>query len=93
MFSPPFSLPYQETNEENFLFDSSSDLWIPSSDCTSPACLGRKSYNSTASTSSNLVQGASLSILYGDGSSTSGLVYTDTVTGSFLLIQFFMRRY
>lgn len=57
-------------------FDTgSSDLWMPASSCSS--CTGNKYDPSKSSTSKNL--GRSFSISYGDGSTTAGTVYTDTV--------------
>ncbi|GAA5824270.1 hypothetical protein JCM3770_004381, partial [Rhodotorula araucariae] len=62
-------------------FDTgSSDLWVPSVTCTSAACNPHKKYDASRSSTSKAVSGKSLSITYGDGSSTRGTVYTDTVT-------------
>jgi cathepsin D len=57
----------------------SSDLWVLSSSCTSSTCRSKKEYNaSTSSTSSK--QSGNFSIVYGDGSTVSGPIYTDSVT-------------
>ncbi|TFK91850.1 acid protease [Polyporus arcularius HHB13444] len=59
-------------------FDTgSSDLWVPSSSCKS--CGKHNKYNPSKSSQSTKQQG-SFSISYGDGSSSSGTPYTDTVT-------------
>lgn len=58
-------------------FDTgSSDLWVESTSCSS--CSGAEYNPSASSTSSD--QGRTFTISYGDGSQTSGEVYTDTVT-------------
>jgi len=55
----------------------SSDLWVPSSACTS--CGSKHSYNPSASSTSQQ-QSGNFTIQYGDGSTASGPIYTDTVT-------------
>ncbi|CCO34826.1 hypothetical protein BN14_08935 [Rhizoctonia solani AG-1 IB] len=61
-------------------FDTgSSDLWIPSSACTSERCSGKNTYDASKSTSSKLQEGV-FDIKYGDGSGVSGPVYEDIVT-------------
>ena len=70
------------SNKQSFLIDfdtGSSDLWVPSINCTSSVCNGKHKYNATASTTS-VHKSGKFSILYGDGSSVSGPVYTDTVS-------------
>lgn len=57
----------------------SSDLWVPSVSCTSIICSGKTKYNPASSATSARKPGA-FSIAYGDGSTVSGPVYTDTVT-------------
>ncbi|GAA6040058.1 hypothetical protein JCM8097_004759 [Rhodosporidiobolus ruineniae] len=62
-------------------FDTgSADLWVPSSSCTSAACNAHTKYDPSSSSTSAKVAGKKLSITYGDGSSTSGDVYSDTVS-------------
>ncbi|EIW51548.1 acid protease [Trametes versicolor FP-101664 SS1] len=62
----------------NVDFDTgSADLWVPSSSCSS--CKGHKQYNPSRSSTSQSERG-SFSIEYGDGSTASGSVFTDTVT-------------
>ncbi|KZT72180.1 acid protease [Daedalea quercina L-15889] len=66
----------------NFLIDfdtGSSDLWVPSTNCTSVACVSKSKYIAAASSTSH-EQGGNFSIHYGDGSTVSGPVFTDTVT-------------
>ncbi|KAF5332883.1 hypothetical protein D9758_017498 [Tetrapyrgos nigripes] len=70
------------TPGQKFLIDfdtGSSDLWIPSSSCSSSTCSSKSKYKSSASSSSKKESG-SFSIQYGDGSTVSGPVFEDTVT-------------
>ena len=70
------------SNKQTFLIDfdtGSSDLWVPSTECTSKPCEGKHKYNAAAS-SSSVHKPGTFSIQYGDGSSVSGPVYTDTVS-------------
>ncbi|KAJ3748858.1 acid protease [Lentinula detonsa] len=61
-------------------FDTgSSDLWIPSSSCTSTTCSQKSTYDSSSSSTSSKKSGT-FSIQYGDGSTVSGPVFSDTVT-------------
>ncbi|KAI0663088.1 protease [Cubamyces menziesii] len=61
-------------------FDTgSSDLWIPSSSCNTCQGAGKALYDASKSSTSALKDGT-FEIEYGDGSSTSGPIYTDTVT-------------
>ncbi|KAM5530525.1 hypothetical protein V8D89_015802 [Ganoderma adspersum] len=67
---------------QKFLIDfdtGSSDLWIPSSSCTSSVCKSKHRYTASKSSSSSK-QSGSFSIQYGDGSTVSGPVYADTVS-------------
>ncbi|KAI1791329.1 protease [Ganoderma leucocontextum] len=66
------------TNNQKFTIDfdtGSSDLWVPSTSCTS--CGSHHKYDSSHS---GKKQSGSFSIGYGDGSTASGTPYTDTVT-------------
>ncbi len=68
------------TPAQNFsvIFDTgSTDLWIPSANCTSIACTSKKRYNSTAS-STYKADGRTYSIQYGSGA-VSGVMSVDTV--------------
>ena len=61
-------------------FDTgSSDLWIPSSSCTSSTCKSKDRYTASSSSTSSKKSG-SFSIEYGDGSTVSGPIYTDKGT-------------
>ncbi|KAI0661329.1 acid protease [Cubamyces menziesii] len=69
------------TSGQTFLIDfdtGSSDLWVPSVNCTSSFCSKKHKYN-PASSSSSASKSGKFSIQYGDGSTVSGPVYTDTV--------------
>ncbi|KAK7461034.1 hypothetical protein VKT23_008962 [Stygiomarasmius scandens] len=61
-------------------FDTgSSDLWVPSSSCTSSVCSSKSKFNA-ASSSTAKKQSGTFQIQYGDGSTVSGPIYTDTVS-------------
>ena len=67
------------TPAQKFLIDfdtGSSDLWIPSSSCTSSTCKAKDRYTASSSSTSSKKTGT-FSIEYGDGSTVSGPVYTD----------------
>lgn len=55
----------------------SSDLWVPSSSCTSSTCSSKSKYKSASSSTSKKASGT-FSIEYGDGSTVSGPIYQDT---------------
>ncbi|KAK4705571.1 hypothetical protein P7C70_g634, partial [Phenoliferia sp. Uapishka_3] len=62
-------------------FDTgSSDLWVPASSCSSAACNPHTKYDSTTSSTSASVASKTLSITYGDGSTTTGAVFMDTIS-------------
>ncbi|KAJ7337667.1 acid protease [Mycena albidolilacea] len=70
------------TPAQKFLIDfdtGSSDLWIPSSSCTSSTCSSKSKYKATSS-STGVKKSGTFSIEYGDQSTVSGPIYTDTVT-------------
>ncbi|EPS95689.1 aspartic protease [Fomitopsis schrenkii] len=69
------------TPAQSFLIDfdtGSSDLWVPSKNCTQSACSAKHKYSSANSSTSAMHHGT-FSIQYGDGSTSSGPVFTDTV--------------
>ncbi|OCH92495.1 acid protease [Obba rivulosa] len=70
------------TPPQNFLIDfdtGSSDLWVPSSSCTSSTCSKKRKYTATKSSTSAKKSGT-FSIQYGDGSTVSGPIYADKVS-------------
>ncbi|KAI0629705.1 protease [Trametes polyzona] len=70
------------TPGQNFLIDfdtGSSDLWVPSTNCTSSYCSKKDKYNAGAS-STSVHKSGTFSIQYGDGSQVSGPVYAETVS-------------
>jgi len=55
----------------------STDFWVPSSACTDSTCATKHLYDAANSTTSK-AQDGNFSIHYGDGSTASGILYTDT---------------
>ncbi|KAG0663087.1 Type I transmembrane sorting receptor [Rhodotorula mucilaginosa] len=68
---------------QSFIMDfdtGSSDLWVPSSACSGSGCGTHARYTATSSSTSKAVTGKTLNVQYGDGSTASGPVYSDSVT-------------
>lgn len=73
----PISIGGQTMNMD---FDSgSSDLWVFNTQLATASQTGHTNFDPAKSTSFALMQGASFSISYGDGSGAAGNVGTDTV--------------
>lgn len=65
----------------NLDFDTgSSDLWVFSSQTPSNQVAGQSVYTTSASSTAQQLSGYTWSITYGDGSSSSGVVYNDVVS-------------
>ncbi|KAL7620641.1 hypothetical protein AAE478_009636 [Parahypoxylon ruwenzoriense] len=65
----------------NLDFDTgSSDLWVFSSETPTIQVMGQDAWNIQQSSTARLLTGESWAISYGDGSSSSGNVYLDTVS-------------
>jgi aspergillopepsin I len=72
----------------NLDFDTgSSDLWVFSTETAAREVRGQTLYNAAASSSAARMDGAAWSITFGDGSSSSGDVFTDTVSVGGLAIK------
>ncbi|KAG9069094.1 hypothetical protein KI688_009989 [Linnemannia hyalina] len=70
------------TPAQNFKLDfdtGSSDIWFPSSTCTTTACKAHTRFNSAKSTSYQ-ADGRKWNIAYGDGSTASGILGSDLVS-------------
>ncbi len=64
----------------NMDFDSgSSDLWVFNTQLSAASQTGHQNFDPAKSSTFKLIQGASFSISYGDGSGAAGTVGTDTV--------------
>lgn len=69
--------------KQNFRIDfdtGSSDLWIPSINCTTAVCQTKARFNDKLSGRTAYLPGKQFSINYVDGSGVSGGVYSDAIT-------------
>lgn len=65
----------------NLNFDTgSADLWVNTNETPENQQNGQAEYNPTLSSTSAKMEGATWDITYGDGSASSGIVYTDVVS-------------
>ncbi|KAJ7701588.1 acid protease [Mycena rosella] len=70
------------TPAQQFLIDfdtGSSDLWVPSSSCNGTSCSSKSKFVAASSSTATKKNGT-FAIFYGDGSTVTGPVFTDTVT-------------
>lgn len=78
---------YSSQHALNPKIRGSADLWVPSSSCTSRGCRNKNTYSSSSSsTTQEATTNEAFSISYGDGSTASGPVYTDTVSAGGLSV-------
>ncbi|KFY27312.1 hypothetical protein V491_00950 [Pseudogymnoascus sp. VKM F-3775] len=65
----------------NLNFDTgSADLWVNTNETPENQQNGQVEYNPTLSSTASKMEGATWDITYGDGSASSGIVYTDVVS-------------
>lgn len=83
------------TPGQSFLVDfdtGSSDLWVPNYKCTSTTCRNKHVYN-PASSSTSFAKSGTFSIQYGDGSTATGPIYTDTGESHALIVELHYERH
>jgi len=73
--------PAGESQEFSVVFDTgSSNLWIPSDNCDSAACLSKRRFRNTRTTKKSAIE---LEMSYGSGSASGVVVNDELVVGGF----------
>lgn len=77
---------YARRSHANVVLAGSSDLWVPSTNCTSSLCDGKDKYDASAS-STSVEQDGSFAISYADKSAVAGSIWTETVSVGGITVQ------
>lgn len=67
-------------SDKRIAADIAKRSWVPSSACSGSGCGTHAKYTAKSSSTSKAVTGKTLDVQYGDGSTASGPVYSDSVT-------------